>query len=320
MTIGGFVEKEQGYFYNENIFKVFNLPYSQNYRFPRKIDLTAIEVGDWDVNAQTEAAGFLEASHPFDARVYLDLDNRLSRQGYTHRANDVYRAMAKKNREFLKKSDDPRAKWHAGLSALNYFLPGNGTVIFPMVFGLICTIIFVAYLLSLPSNIEPVEKGTDQLVARQWSFVKALGLAFGHAVPGYKPVPDIAKARLTGPTCLGSAVEANLDSSEAKFDGKPMEGQATKGGGVRMVIELKRLEFPLVQLNSQHKPIQLETTSNSIDVSKTSEAADKNPGPACQSLKLLISPHNSAEYMSMFQLVLWSVLAANLPSIMRKRG
>lgn len=311
LTICGFYEVEPGFFkelIDSTHDKIFKKPRNKTLAFPRKINLTAIEVGDWGVAAESEAAALLKASVPFDARVYLDLENRLSRQGYTHRANDVYRAMAKRTRKNL---------WSCGVrgwlialgSIFNLAFSGNGTLLSPMVSLLIISIIFTACLLSFPANIESIDKNppyTPEFLAKNWGVKKAFGLAWGYAIPIYKPAPDIAKARLVGPTCFENAV----DSSETKSSGKSMEGQAPRGEEI-WVFELKRIEIPLVLLNNSYQRTQFETISNSIDVPTSVTECKPN---------LSWPPHDIVQAVSFLQLLLWIFLAGNLPTIMRKRG
>lgn len=272
-------------------------------KFPRKINLTAIEVGDWNVKPNTEAATLLKASDPFDARVYLDLENRLSRQGLPHFSDDIYLAMVGRNKKL--------EGWFRRLGSFaNLVFTRNGTSVFRLACWFIATIIAIAIPLYFPSNVEPVDKTVPQKrLEKQWDGWKAVGLAFSYAVPFRGPQADIGKPRLVGAMCLGP----NLKSGETQSNVKSMEGQALRGDGI-WVLEFKRIEIPLGLLNNPNERTQLETISNAIDSSEASI-------PECET-KLWggISPHNYVEFISIGQLLLWLVLAANLPTIMRKRG
>jgi len=267
LTIRGFHEVEPGFFkklVDSAYDKLFEKPRNKTLAFPKKINLTAIEVGDWGVDAEREAAALLKASAPFDARVYLDLENRLSRQGLPHLADDVYLAMVSKNSSALQ-SSGPGGWIHRFGSFVNWVLTRNGTSLFRVAGWFILTIVLTAYPLSLSINVEQAEKDshyTDQLLASEWNGWKALGLAFSYAVPIYRGTPDIARPRLEGHTCFW------INSAES----------------------LKLLE-------------------------KVGKASVSNT--ECW---LPFSPHNYIEFISFGQLLLWLVLAANLPTIMRKRG
>ena len=68
-------------------------PVDELRRFPAKIELAPIEVGDWDVYEQKEAYALLEQMEPFDGRVYVDMEGRLARVGYKRIADKMYRRM-----------------------------------------------------------------------------------------------------------------------------------------------------------------------------------------------------------------------------------
>ncbi|TXI20599.1 MAG: hypothetical protein E6Q62_01130 [Nitrosomonas sp.] len=64
--------------------------------FPHYVDLRAIQVGDWDIKPNGEVQALLEKTQPFDAGNYIDIEHKLARIGEKRWADEVYRAM--KNR------------------------------------------------------------------------------------------------------------------------------------------------------------------------------------------------------------------------------
>lgn len=183
-------------------------------RFPHYVDMTAIEIGDWNGAAAFEnVPKLLEATSPFDGRNYVDVEHRLARVGQKGPANAVYRRMAWR----------AASSWRAKLFyCINWAFSGNGTRAWLMVLWLLLTMLPVIAVLADPRNVEfrevkmdakhqatygPYERNDEELVGREWGWIRAVGLALGYAVPLFTAEEaDVARARLDGPTCRPAAL------------------------------------------------------------------------------------------------------------------
>jgi hypothetical protein len=264
-------------------------------RFPCTINLSAISVGDWDIDPTSESLPLLEATAPrwFDGRNFVDVEQRLAKIGKKPGADKIYRTMLKLG----------ASKGVARVrNRLNFVFSGNGTVPSLMLLWLLICLLPVVVLLANPANVEFVgyEAGTNHApgsdgrrydLNSDWDWIKAAGLAAGYAVPFLSGErSDVVRARLVGKTCINFPLPAMLVARQKVSLGAPGDTPPAHDVSVPSV-----------------KP-------DPIVDSRVS------PSARCeQVLKLNVSPHGLAMMFSSIQFFLWILVAANLPAIARRR-
>ena len=249
-------------------------------RFPCSIDLSAINVDDWDINPDTESLALLEATAPrwFDARNFVEIEQRLAKIGAKRKADKVYRRMRRLG---------ARSKTAQITNRLNGAFSGNGTRPAFMLWWLIVALLPVIYILKNPVNVEfpsgstvdgkdvrPISDGRHYDLDRDWDFVKATSLASTYAVPFLGARPDVVRARLVGDTCIDYLVSMPAHPATARSNAAARE--------------------PVPQV--------------------TSDSARCGHG-----FTIPIPPHAVAMIFSTLQFFLWVSVAANLPVIARRR-
>jgi hypothetical protein len=249
-------------------------------RFPCSIDLSAINVGDWDINPDTESLALLEATAPrwFDARNFVEIEQRLAKIGSKDKADQVYRRMRRLG---------ARTRAARFANRLNGGFSGNGTRPALMLLWLIVAMLPVIYVLKNPVNVEfpggttvdgkdvrPVSDGRHYDLDADWGIVKATELASTYAVPFLGAKPDVVRARLIGDTCIDYLISlpARPPTSPSHTAG---QGPVPQGAG---------------------------------DSARCSHG-----------FNFPIPPHAIAMIFSTVQFFLWVSVAANLPVIARRR-
>ncbi|WP_372922068.1 hypothetical protein [Roseovarius sp.] len=255
------------------------------YRFGHRINLLAVQVGDWHFDENKKVLALLEETVPFDAGNYIDIEQRLARIGYRRLANRVYRDMKKraycdkKTRQGeCEQGHTPKWLWlkkplfwlkNLGLwlrYRFDWGFSGHGTLPWLMAFWLLITSGPVTYVLSDYRNVEftliaspddkeyvgtPVSHSRPYHLKNDWNPGKAFGLAVSYAIPFYGGArPETVRARLNGPIC----------------------------------------------------------------------APYMNESSTCEAVLGKVSPHGFAMVVSVLQFFLWIFIAANLPTIVRRRS
>jgi hypothetical protein len=250
-------------------------------RFPCSIDLSAINVGDWDINPDTESLALLEATAPrwFDARNFVEIEQRLAKIGSKDKADQVYRRMRRLG---------ARTRVARFTNRLNGGFSGNGTRPALMLLWLIVAMLPVIYVLKNPVNVEfpggttvdgkdarPVSDGRHYDLDADWGVVKATELASTYALPFLGAKPDVVRARLIGDTCIDYLVSWPAPRP-------PTSPSHTAGQG------------PVPQ-------------------------AAGDSARCSHGFTFPIPPHAIAMIFSTVQFFLWVSVAANLPVIARRR-
>lgn len=255
------------------------------------IDLTAIEVKDWDIIPETEALPLLRSMEPFDARVALDMEQRLARTGKKSLADRIFRYSQRRR---LQSSGSHVAwrrwfltKWGFLVYRMKIIFNGAGTVP-ELMFGWLILFMLASWaVLWNPANIEfpsatadertleqAVSEGRTDDPGKDWSGVRAFGMAVGYAVPVFSGNrSDVARARLTGPIC------------------------------------------------SSHLPSWLPSWLRdgiSRPVPTAASGEDRLPADCAEALRVRVSPHSWALSLSFIQLFLWLLIAASLPTLVRR--
>ena len=175
-------------------------------RFPCSIDLSAISVGDWEVDPQTETLPLLEATVPFDGRNFVDIEHRLAKIGHKDKADEIYRRM-------LQRGAQGRGRGARLANRLNRWFSGNGTRPQCMFFWIVFWMLPVIGMLRYVDNVEfagvttaghdvrPISNGRPYDLDRDWDWVKAAGLASSYAIP-FLAKEDVVRARRTGHVCV----------------------------------------------------------------------------------------------------------------------
>ena len=178
-------------------------------RFPRTLDLTAIEVGDWGIKPDPEAIPVLDATWPewHDGRNYIDIEGRLAGIGETKLANEVYRLLVRR-----------RARGFLGnfVYRLLQGFSGNGTRPLLMFAWLLVLTIPVFFILSDYRNVEFVDKNQDWELESEWNATKAARLTLSYAVPILGSAPsEPVRARFVGASCFpGFESRLSLDGQK----------------------------------------------------------------------------------------------------------
>lgn len=250
-------------------------------RFGHRINLLAIQVGDWYFDENEQVRALLAETEPFDAGNYIDIEQRLARIGNRGLANRIYRDMKKRAYLDINTQQGKSQKSWFWLKKLGFWLKklglwmkfrfdwcfsGHGTLPFLMAIWLLLSMVPVTYLLSDYRNVEfalikkadnkgttgtPVSNGQDYVLKSDWGPGKAFGLAISYAIPFYGGArPETVRARLNGPIC----------------------------------------------------------------------APHNDEQPACKAVLAEVSPHGFAMFVSVIQFALWIFIAANLPTIVRRRS
>jgi hypothetical protein len=178
-------------------------------RFPRVINLQAIDVGDWEVHPETESLPLLRATLPrwFDGRNFVDVEQRLAKIGKKRKANQIYQQMTKQGAS---------SRWARFWNFWNFIFSGNGTHPEWMFGWLLLTLVPVVAMLANPANVEftvgnedggkdvrPMSDGRRLDLDRDWGWIKATGLAASYALPVRSGAGgDPVRARLAGRTCV----------------------------------------------------------------------------------------------------------------------
>jgi hypothetical protein len=223
-------------------------------RFPVTIDLSRIEVGDWNIDPRRKLQPLLASTVPFDRNVFIALEERLAKLGYRRAAHQTWRRMVWR--------DADESRWRYPAAVLNGLFSRQGTWPLLMAVWLLISMGLVAVVLSDWRNVEGAESKLEQ----RWNTLKAVGLAFGYAVPPYSASRfEAVRARLAGPSCAGGLLGL-LRAPD------PEGSQKCGSDGV-------------VNIWGWHP-----------------------------------SPYDVAQGMSIVQFVLWILVAANLPAIIRRRN
>jgi hypothetical protein len=175
-------------------------------RFPCSIDLSAMSVGDWEIDPQTETLPLLEATVPFDGRNFVDIEHRLAKIGRKDKADEIYRRM-------LQRGAQGRGRGARFANWLNRAFSGNGTRPLLMFFWIVVAMLPVVCMLRNVDNVEfagvttaghevrPISNGRPYDLDRDWDWVKAAGLASTYAIP-FLAKEDLVRARRTGHVCV----------------------------------------------------------------------------------------------------------------------
>ena len=207
-------------------------------RFPCSIDLSAISVGDWEIDPETETLPLLEASAPrwFDGRNFVDIEHRLAKIGRKKKADQIYRRM---------RALGAQGRWARFKNWLNWGFSGNGTVPWLMFFWIVVAMLPVVCMLRNVDNVEftgvttkepnavPMSKGREYDLERDWDLIKAAGLASTYAIP-FLAREDVVRARRIGHTCVldgwrGTAWERQVPSKNEP----PVSARAVASDKVR---------------------------------------------------------------------------------------
>jgi hypothetical protein len=207
-------------------------------RFPCSIDLSAISVGDWEIDPETETLPLLEASAPrwFDGRNFVDIEHRLAKIGRKKKADQIYRRM---------RALGAQGRWARFKNWLNWGFSGNGTVPWLMFFWIVVAMLPVVCMLRNVDNVEftgvttkepnavPMSKGREYDLERDWDLIKAAGLASTYAIP-FLAREDVVRARRIGHTCVldgwrGTAWERQVPSKNEP----PVSARAVASDQVR---------------------------------------------------------------------------------------
>jgi hypothetical protein len=228
--------------------------------FPVTIDLTRIEVGEWNIDPDTEVIPLLKKTQPFDRQVYLTIEERLSKLGLRAIANRTWRAMVWRN------ARDYKSRLPGAL--LNSWFSRQGTWPLLMAFWLLFSISVLTWGVLVDYR-NVVDHEGEQVCEQSWDWQKAFMLAFGYAVPPYKSSRfEPPRANQDDQAHVPRWLEKKIFWLERRFGDPPKAGTC------------------LVYGTCNWKP----------------------------------SPQDLAEMMSIVQVFLWLLVAANLPAIIRRRG
>lgn len=255
--------------------------------FPHTLNLLAIEVRDWHLEKHEQVLALLEKTQPFYAGNYIDVEHRLDRIGNKELADKIYCKM--KERQMKKHRSDCSGFWdrlcHI-LGRLRYcasnLFSRHGTNPWLMATWLIITMIPVFIVLSNPKNVEFVLTSDNELPT---DLEQHWGPLKAAGLAASYAIPFYGGAR-------SEVVRARLN------------------GGICLCLH----------------PILSETFSMFAPPAATPAPETKAESESCDYsdysdyIVTMISPYEFAMLMSALQFILWIFIAANLPTIIRRRS
>ncbi|MCC7092309.1 MAG: hypothetical protein IT524_10230, partial [Nitrosomonas sp.] len=266
--------------------------------FPHFMNLSAIQVGDWFLEEKKQVLALLEKTKPFDADNYIDIEHRLARIGDKKLADEVYRTM--KNHvsdessqvvsadlwERLLQGRDRLLNWLVRLPDwLNKLFSGHGTSPGWMVGWLIIWMLPVVYVLSDFRNVEFVL--TVNCSYKVNEVQQAVGVSCSNKVNDVQQVVGVPY------------------SNNEKYVLKESSWDLEKAIGLTM-------SYAIPFYGSRPDVVRARLIGGTCFWSPG--ASTNSP---CNDLP--ISPHGFAMIFSIIQFILWIMIAANLPTIIRRR-
>ena len=253
------------------------------YQFGHRINLLAIQVDDWHFEDNEQVRALLAETAPFDASNYIDVEQRLARIGNKSLANKVYRDMNKRAyREIQTRQGDSdrRRKTEDWFSLKRMWL-------------------WVKYQADWWFS----GHGTLPYLMAVWLLLSMAPVVYvlsNHQNVEFALVTSVSEQGMAGtPVSSARPYDLENDWNLGKAFGLAFSYAIPFFGGARPEAVRARLNGPFC-------------------------APWKAAPPACEtvSLPLLqeVSPHGFAMIVSVIQFFLWIFIAANLPTIIRRRS